>query len=220
MEKPVVICGFPRSGSTLFYNALRSTVTNYRFFDKEQQALQIPKKYNFVSKRPKDCYNVKEIKEKFNPYFIFMVRDPRDVITSVHAHSEGQYKVGAEYSLKTGKKGVCGKTEGMLSYWKALKNMPEYTIFIYYEELVTDPDKVQNDLKKIFKYNGKFTDFHTKQIPPRLAHPLNGVRPISDSNIGRWVNHQKRVKDQFTKYPSMFKMLIELGYEKDTEWFA
>jgi hypothetical protein len=221
-NRPIVMCGFPRSGSTMAYLMLKGTVKNYSFFGKEQDCLKINKKYGWAAKRPMSFFDIPEIKNKFKPYFLINIRDPRAVLTSIHKHSEGQYKISADYSLKTSIiNGVCGTTKGLLDYWHNFNLIPNNAIFIYYEELVLSPDEVQAKLKKMLpiECNGRFENFHKTKIPDKLTAPLNGIRAVDKTNIDKWKAHPERIRDQFTRFPELFDILIHLGYEKDNTWF-
>ena len=57
MSKHVVIAGYPRSGTTLFYNMMRNSVEDYEFLDREMGAdkmLAVDDKKR-MTKRPYDC---------------------------------------------------------------------------------------------------------------------------------------------------------------------
>jgi len=217
----IVQCGMPRGGSTLLYLMLRSTVNNFDFFDKEIQALKINKD-NAISKRPMDLFVFSQIIKKHKDVkFIINVRDPRSVLTSLHSHSEGQYKVNWDYSLKTNKNGINGTTKGLKDYWDFIYRVPNST-FVYYENLVDDPNEEQKRLQDAIpelKFNGNFSDFHKHEVPEKLKGPLNGIRPPDPSTKHKWKDHPKRIKEQINKFPEILNFLIELGYEKDKRWF-
>jgi hypothetical protein len=221
--KHYVICGFPRAGSTMLYLMFKHSTNSCKFYDKEMPALQVLScQETQMTKRPRDIFKVNQILEKTDAEFILTIRDPRDILTSIHANSEGQYKVNWDYSLKTGRKGITGKTEGLLQYWKAIKNVPE-PIVIYYEDLVKNPDENQMFLETQipdFEFRSNFSDFYKKEPPGKLSHQLNGIRPPSVENIGRWKNHPERIKQQFEECPQLFDVLIELGYEDNKEWIT
>lgn len=222
MKKHYVVCGFPRAGSTLLYNCLRHTVKNAKFCDKEISALQMLQiKESVVTKRPMDIFKCHEIANKTEAKFIITIRDPRDVLTSVHANSEGQFKVNWNYSLKTSKtKGVYGKTSGLLDYYEQLDEVSD-PVFVYYEDFVSNPIDIQILLEIEFpelEFKGKFEEFMKSNIPKNLSHQLNGVRKINAENVGRWRKYPERIKKQFKECPELYDILIDLGYEKDREW--
>jgi hypothetical protein len=71
-----------------------------------------------------------------------------------------------------------------------------------------------------FEFRSNFSDFYKKEPPGKLSHQLNGIRPPSVENIGRWKNHPERIKQQFEECPQLFDVLIELGYEDNKEWIT
>ena len=221
--KHYVICGFPRAGSTMLYLMFKHSTNSCKFYDKEMPALQVLScQETQITKRPRDIFKVDQILEKTDAEFILTIRDPRDVLTSIHADSKNKYKVNWNYSLKTGRKGIAGKTEGLLKYWKTLKTVPD-PIIVYYEDLVNNPNENQMFLETQmpdFDFHSNFTDFYKKEPPEKLSHQLNGIRPPNTDTIGRWKKHPERIKQQFEECPELFNMLIELGYEDNKEWFT
>ena len=101
LERHVVICGFPRSGSTLLALMIRCCVAHACTYDREVPALRAARtaKRNhrfMVTKRPKDIFDVDAIRayyrnKRAKPLFILTVRDPRSVLTSRHVNKNGYY---------------------------------------------------------------------------------------------------------------------------------
>lgn len=212
------VCGFPRAGSTLLYLMLRHSVKNCKFYDKEMSVTKVlSSKGNVCTKRPQDIFKCEELDDI---QYILTIRDPRDVLTSVHTNSEGQYKTGCKYSLKTSDKGIVGKTPGLLDYYKQLSKVPN-PIVVRYESLVSDPNAEQIFLETQLpelEFAKNFSDFYKSEIPSKLTHQLNGVRPPSTDNIGRWKKHPERIKQQLNECPELAEMVYELGYEDDDKW--
>lgn len=217
----IVQCGFPRAGSTLLYLMMKNSVSNFKFFDKETKATKVLTNKNVVTKRPMDIFDYKKIIAKYlDTKFIINVRDPRAVLTSIHSNSEGRYKVNWDYSLFTGTSGILpGKTKGLLDYINIIYDVPN-AIFVYYENLVKNPDIEQQRLGDFcgFDYKDSFSNFHKHSIPDLLKHQLNGVRPLDIKPIEKWREHKERIKQQFKECPQLFDILIQLGYEKDCKW--
>ena len=184
----------------MFYLMLRTTVTNYRFLEHEARADQVTG--NTITKRPLDIY------ESYpNKQAIVLVRDPRSVLTSKHWSDPRAYFVSAD---------KCLHHLGLLAMWEAVKAKPGYRL--RYEDIVSDPDALQADIGKKFglEYSARFSDFHKAEIPKRLERPLNGIRPVDSGHD--WRDHMPRIEEQFTKFPKLFDVLIEMGYEKDRAW--
>ena len=96
LEAHVVICGYPRSGTTMLHLMLKTAVADARSFGKERSAMSVarytwPGRYRFlVSKKPSDLFRVDEISSYYRTTqtgarFVLNVRDPRSVLTSVYA---------------------------------------------------------------------------------------------------------------------------------------
>ena len=225
MSHHVIIAGYPRAGTTLLYNMLRETVKGYETFDREmkaEKARQVATKNNIISKRPTDISDAPDLKKRFpDVQFLLCVRDPRSVLVSKHDHAPGQYKIGSDYALKTNaKKGVVGKAPGLIERHNRTVQVPNPT-FVFYEDLVKDPNQEQVRLGEIFgfEYQGEFTDVHKQAPPEKLALQLNGVRSPETSRIEAWKDHPERIYDQFTKCPTLFNIVEYWGYEKDSMWF-
>lgn len=221
----IVVCGYPRAGTTMFYNMLRTTVKEYKFYDRETKAIvahnkvpDIPK----ITKRPTDISDAEEIKNKIpNVKFLVCIRDPRSVLVSEHSHAPGVFKINWDYAVATNrKKGIVGKGPGLIERHDHVLKIPNPR-FIFYEDLVEDPDGIQEELGKELKlkYQGKFTDFHKHKIPETLALQLNGIREVSKDRIAPWKQYPERIKQQFNECPRLFEIVKYWGYEKDDSWF-
>ena len=221
----IVVCGYPRAGTTMFYNMLRTTIKGYKFYDKETKAIEAHKKNPKnpkITKRPTDISDAEEIKNNIpSVKFLVCIRDPRSVLVSEHSHAPGQFKINWDYALKTNrKKGVIGKAPGLIERHEAVLNVPNPR-FIFYEDLVNDPNGIQKQLCKELdlKSEGKFTDFHKHQIPETLSLQLNGVREVSKDRIAPWKNYPERIIRQFNDCPRLFEIVKYWRYEEDDSWF-
>jgi len=214
LPRRIVICGPPRTGTTLMSECMRSFEDVY-VLGYESPALRFPyvvlNKRFIVTKYPRDIYEIDRIISRFdNPWIIFMLRDPRDVLVSQHYKAPGKYWVD-------------------FSQWKdavdIMNRLTEYRhlIVVRYEDLIDKPMHQQNviadliGLEPIFP----FTDFH-RHVDGRHRdiRALSGVRPINGSNRRKWLSqeHKDRVKEQLQKYPYITKYLIEYEYENDSSW--
>lgn len=144
-------------------------------------------------------------------YFIFMVRDPRDVMVSSHGSRPGQYYVGAEFYLQA------------LRCAREVEKHPRF-IWVRYEDLVSKPDEVQMKLKEkmpFLEVQHKFSDYATHATVSKDALlALNGLRPPDTSSIGRWHKHPERVLEQIKSYPEVVMEIVNLGYEIDNGWLS
>lgn len=146
------------------------------------------------------------------PWVIDIVRDPRDVVTSVIKGIDGYY---------------CGFWRWRRDVVAAERLRVGYVHFLRlsYEELVTQPASVQVRISTTIGLtpSSKFEEYPLT-VNESLAVPsveaLNGLRPLDAESIGRWrlSEHTPRVLDQSTRYPEIVGHLIRLGYEPDDTW--
>ena len=227
-ERLIIICGFSRSGSTLFYNLIRNTIKGLEVFDRELSALEvINKPGSHITKRPLDCFCLQQIiasnqREK-RIDVIFCIRDPRALITSMHQAVPGDYFISFEnqYFIDPQRDIATRTNPGINDVMKAFRSI--YGIYaLKYEELVEHPDLIQQSLAETYQleFSGKFSEFdETAAVPEQLQGPLNEIRAIDKKGLAAWKKHPVRIWEQFTTYPELFGILKELGYEEDTQWF-
>jgi len=138
-----------------------------------------------------------------------MIRDPRDAVVSKHNSHPDIYWAGLRY------------WKLFLEYWKKLKNHERF-IIIKYEDLVTDPDKIQDFIQKKIKFLKKienFSNYHNIVNPGNKSiNALKGVRPIKPIGIGNWKNHMPRLVGQIKLHGDISEELIDFKYEKDKLW--
>ncbi len=196
---------------------LELMITGFQFSivaNKEVSLLSLPKNLpdnaTICTKNPQDHQLLKELIEKDEQlYFISMVRDPRDVVVSRHSMRPEVYWA----NLRQWREWFVNN--------KAYKNHPRLNM-IRYEDLVSNPDKIQQQLKKrlLFAPVGKcFSEYHRFAEPSRQSlRAMRGVRPVNADSIGNWRNHLPRVAGQLSLHGPITQELIDLGYEKDDQW--
>jgi hypothetical protein len=229
----IVICGYPRSGSTMFYNMLRATAQGYHFTDKERSAVHALKECEWpvITKFPSDCFYRDEIME-IDPHvrWVVMIRDPRAVLCSKHPSTDNLYKVNWDKTFfgglpsqrrfkKQNKPGRYRSHWGLIDWDKAIDNLPD-PVFVRYESLVQRPHAEQWRLAQALgiNFSSTFADFHKRDIPEKLRHQMNGVRPVETSRVESWRDHPGRIKAQFTECPHLHAIVMKRGYERDTQW--
>ncbi len=232
----IIVTGYSRSGTTMFYHMLRSTVNGYLFMDEEAPAERLVgiDRNSRITKRPLDLFNLGQV-QQHNRYgkqlaLIILIRDIRSILTSFHDAVPDDYFVGYDYQYfvnrATGEVRYCNP--GIIPTHEAIiaaMNDAHFDkkIILKYEDLVSSPNAQQEFLGKELglEYHGRFEDFHRHEIPRNLRRQLNSVRPVDADRIASWrkPEHAQRIRSQFTRCPALFDILIQYGYEKNRDWF-
>lgn len=217
-SKHIHIVGcLPRSGTTLMTELMITCFDIDGYTDHEYSIFkEYPFKYQVLcTKKPNDIKRV-AYPLTVNPslFVIYMLRDPRDAIAS-RSHKNNQ----------SGKK-IWGNLHDWLlhqEFANALANDTRF-IIVKYEDLVTNPDGVQQQLSSslpFLRVKAKFSEYHLVANPSKKSEDaLGGARPISASSIGNWRNNKPYLKAQLDKYGDISQILIALGYEKDERWLT
>lgn len=232
MGRHIVVCGLPRSGTTLLYLMLMNTVENFVFYNREISVLNTYKWARFqCTKCPMDVSRLATVYRNFSDIHpILCMRDPRSVMCSVHANSEGRYKMNWDSRLVTGNDGVYGISQGEgTKYFLDLiiqvqKQFSDVQTTVFYENLISDPDSVQADIEDRMglpmKY--RFSSWNNeamRAVPAKLTYQLNGVRSIDKTRIKSWREYPERMKQIINDCGDELQEYLEIfGYEKDAEW--
>jgi len=241
--RQLIICGYPRSGTSLLYNMMSTTLTTrFQFTDFEKYFMFLMHKIRSIaSKAPLDIMHIQWL-DKMNInnkqiILIVVIRDVRDILISKHPNLPKEYFIGFDHSFwpsdefdghwKYVAPGIVDIHEKIL-----LSMANPDTLIVKYEDLVTHPNDIQKKLAATFdlKFDLNFTDYHTK--PSKLAYTYTGKHAAKDQSLVlegqkiskktcKWDDKKnyKRIYDQFTQCPKLFDILIEYGYEEDTSWF-
>lgn len=207
-----VVGSSPRSGTTLLFELVTSCFVIEKFGDHEISLFKRNKtaRSAYASKQPMDFVHVKRVLNwDPNLFVIYMQRDPRDAIVSQHGSRPGEY--WCDFNV-----------------WKRNDDLftavgPHPRIFeCRYEDLVADPDAMQQRLMAKFSFLEKrhaFSEFSKVTKSSKAAQlALKGVRDISASSIGKWHEELPRLAAQLAKFPDLPSYLINSGYEPDRNW--
>lgn len=207
----ILVFGCARSGTTLLLNLLR-TFDGIRVRDGEHcvgDLLDDPHPGWVAVKRTPYCaeHLVADLPVlRSGVWIIDIIRDPRDVVTSVLEPFPGYY---------------CGYER-----WDRDVRVSEFLagrhlryVRIRYEELVHHPDDLQDDLASILGLRPRtaFSDFVRlvpRTLPRSAVRALGGVRDLDPSGVGRWRQRQHtiRVREQMSAHPRMEETLRWMGY--------
>lgn len=240
----LLICGYPRSGTSLLYNMLAATLPNYQFtpFEKRAQPL-LTRAGNIASKTPMDVFEVEHMLQK-NPWkkrllLVVPLRDLRDILTSRHPMLPEEYFIGYDHSWWPTRQNTwvydAPGISAIAEQISHLSHLDEVSLLQFrYEDLLADANSIQQQLVDRFglEFSSTFADFHKN--PERLAYRYEGKHSPRDSSLvrehkavdrdraGKWQSpeHRGRIIKQFTDFPQLFDLLIQMGYEKDRSWFS
>jgi hypothetical protein len=219
LKQHVVICGFPRSGSTLLQLMLETSFNGIRTYGRERRALEVAvcgkrTHHAVITKRPKDVFLIPEIRDFYasheaNVRFILLCRDPRDVLTSFHFSRPGEYFVSTSAWWH------------IYQHWNWACRSSD-VLSLRYEHLITDPDEVESSVCNFTGWQSqqRFRQFH-EFVPATFdGRALNGLRPLDPDNRNRWRNdeYRNRIRTVLTELPELPRVLIDLGYETDDTW--
>jgi hypothetical protein len=220
LQKHILICGFPRSGTTMLQLMLENGLPQARRFGREtggwRAATYSWRNHKMViSKVPHDVFRLAPLRNFYSTRdaqlkIILVLRDPRDVLTS-------RRKTG-------GPDGYVVSPERWRRYHEAFlrhQNDPD-VITVRYEDLVAD---VEHQQRRIEAFTGEtmampFTRFNEVERPDFDTSTLNGLRPIEQSLVARWASpkHRDRIGQVLAELPELPQALIDFNYASDTHW--
>jgi hypothetical protein len=244
-RKQIVVCGFPRAGTSLLYNMLCTCLPNFEADDFEAPAARsIGRWVHHLSKWPMDVIELPTIvqQNRLNKdlHAIIMIRDPRDILTSVHPNVPDDYfcrykwrwspQQDEEQTVIQDDRGI----ERIASAIEDAKRLRGVTVHVvHYESLIADPGAIQERLRRGLgvKFDGRFDDFHTR--PERHRYRYDGCREAKDKSlvrengaietgrVAKWKKpvHCAHLKEQFEAHPELFELVRRYGYENDDGWF-
>ena len=218
LESHVVVCGFPRAGTTLLQLMIQASVDGIRTFHRERWALDVGRHAIrnhrlMLSKKPDDQFKVDAIRDFYStrpatPQFLLTLRDPRSVLTSRLATSEPH--VSPE------------RFRRLVAQTLTLRDDPDVCV-VRYEDNVADPNRIERQLTDLigWQVSRPFAEFHRNVSSDFDTTALNGVRKADAANAQRW--RQPQFAEELRTLvmqtlPELPDRLIELGYETDDAW--
>jgi hypothetical protein len=207
-----IVGGTGRSGTTLMQELMVSCFEIDHFGEFEQGFYKAPLKFSGVmsSKKPFEArYMPCALKHNPHLYVIYMLRDPRDVVVS-ELGGPGHYFSDMGLWLESDR------------IAQRLKKHSRF-IVVRYEDLVREPDQVQQQLQQrlpFLRQRCLFSEFHlqNRQRSDNALRAMNGLRAPSPSSIGRWQQHLPRLVAQLAHHGDITPQLVAHGYETDGRW--
>lgn len=209
-----VVGSSPRSGTTLLHALVGSGFQVDGARDHEKSIFEAPSEpcSAYVSKRPRDALVARRILEIDPSVFLLHVaRDPRDVVVSRHPARPDDYWTN-------------------LRIWKTYHAAARLAApssryrMIRYEDLVSDPDGIQDEIARFLPFlerTNPFSRFHQNARTSAAANEaLGGLRAIDRRSVGSWQADPPRLAAQLSLHGSIQSALEALGLERDTRWQA
>jgi hypothetical protein len=164
----------------------------------------------FLTKHPRDILVIRPFLYVMpSLYVIYMIRDPRDMVVSVHGSRPDEFWCSLRFWKEFNK------------YYREVSDHPR-VMTVRYEDLVSDPDGVQEKLQDKMPFlamKKKFSSYHENiTVSGESLEALRGIRPISRASIGRWRDYLPRISRQLELHGDISDELIKFGYEKDKDW--
>jgi hypothetical protein len=209
----VHIVGAPRSGTTLMLELTRNCFA-VDAYDPEERSIFLPPPPGRIvcTKEPQDVLVMRRVLRLMPElHAIVMLRDPRDVVVSVHTKDAARYwtnlRMWREYYRATTR----------------LRGHPRVAM-IRYEDLVRAPSEAQATVARALPFlrpTSRFEEVHLTARPSHQSRQALGVlRPPDAASIGRWRAHRQRLAGQLRIHGPITRELIELGYERDDAWLG
>lgn len=236
----IVICGFPRGGTSLLQNMMVAALPRFRYDEFESYYIhRIHRLGNIMTKAPLDVMHLEHI-DRLNVHkkrlvILLVVRDVRDVITSRHPMLPDRYFIGYDHSW--------WPQDPAFSIWKynapgvidihrriQLAQRRADAMVVRYEDLIEDPDRVQERLRSKFALNfqRRFSEYHKEK--KRVAYRYEGRfsakddslvlegKAVTKARLARWRKSTEdllRVSEQFAECSGLSDILAAYGYEDE-----
>jgi hypothetical protein len=246
-RRQIVVCGFPRSGTSLLYNMLAVALPGFAREEFEASALRSIWRFeDHLSKLPLDVLRLDAICRRNlhgkRIQVLVPIRDPRDLVTSIHPNVPDDYFIGWEASYRVAigdpahpapsRPGI-REIEAALAAQAGRADLE--VVRVRFEELVREPDRIQEQLaaQLSLEFRARFSEFH--RVPARLPYRYDAahLRPGADaslareisapdaSRVGKWRDpaHRARIRDEFGRHPELLALVRAWGYEEDDTWF-
>jgi len=243
-EMHIILCGYPRSGTSLLYNMICSSLTGFKCEPFEKRFInRLHRAGNYITKSPMDIFDIKNI-DRYNVFdknvkVIICIRDIRDVLTSRHPNIPDQYFISFENSWWPQDKNFNdwkNNAPGIKDIFNEivdLTNNDTDFLLVKYEDIILDIEGVQKSISNFLNvdFQNKFSDFykHKDKHPYKYegrqkAKDQTLVREnkaIDPSRLNKWKNidYKNRIIQQFEAHPELFDYLVSYGYEEDMTWY-
>lgn len=209
------VTGAARSGTTLMLALMATCFDIDGAVARETRLWRAPMRGCRVvlTKQPQD-ERLALFLARFDPrlHVIYMLRDPREVIVSVHGTDPDRYWSN-------------------LRAWRDSIRLAERYFdhprvhVVRYDQLMREPDGVQRGLAAampFLKITLPFSRFHEhgEMADPQWHAAMGSIRRLSPDTLGSWRNNLPRLKAQLALHGDISEGLTRLGFEQDKSWLA
>lgn len=227
LDTHVVICGFPRSGSTLLQLVAEACYPQARAYRAEMSAINAARALVrshplMITKRPADLFSVDAIRRFYRPLrshvrFVLTMRDPRATLTS-------RYSGAALANVTRGPDGFVMSVSNWKEWYAHFRYVAqaEDAMVVEYADLVSDAASVQRRYAEFIGWQPQIPfDKFMQSVPEGFqTKALNGLRAFDTSTLTRWrePKYRARIAQILDELPELPDLLVELGYETDSSW--
>jgi hypothetical protein len=208
------VVGCHRSGTTLMFEMLSACFRHDGRCEHEQSIFD-PAGTDvalYFSKKPSDITYIHRVFRR-DPglHLIYMRRDPRAVVTSIHASRGDRY---------------FSSFARWRRYEAAVTRLGEHPrlLCVRFEDLVRSPDRIQNLIQQRFDFltsTGSFSGYADHaNTSPKAEISMGGLRAPDVHRIDGWRNHLPRLAFQVERHPDLLDAVIEAGYETGYDWIS
>ncbi|MFO8078084.1 MAG: sulfotransferase [Thermoplasmatota archaeon] len=174
----------------------------------------------------KHPYHIAIIDEIFrffpHAFFIHIIRDGRDVSCSLRTHPKRKMQNGKIMPINTNNpfKWCVHRWISSINQGKKWRHSPHY-LEIHYEDLVNHTTVTMGKIFDFLQLNmiekKKLLDFYKFEQSTSHLQNIEVGTQLYQKSIGRWKKDMtEKEKKQFKNLAG--RLLIELGYEKNTDW--
>jgi hypothetical protein len=215
LEHHIIICGFPRSGSTLVQAWLEAALPEALTFGRERAATSLFRNLwpggasIIVSKRPDDVEDIHTIRAFYRRRpvrlsFLVMTRDPRSILVS-------KYGTSADYYV------TVDRWRRTAAAIEAHREDPDVLV-VDYADVVQQPEQVATRVEAFLglPLAASLRDASSAVRAGFDARALNGVRPLEASRLRSWDDpkHAARLAQVMVECPELVTYLRARGYER------
>lgn len=151
-----------------------------------------------VDKMPSNFLHVGLISKLFpNAYFVHMIRDPRDVCTSMFFQ-----RFGAQMTFTTDLEELADyhlSYQNAMRYWKEVLNIK--LLDVVYEDLVQNQEEVTRSIIKFcdLEWNEQCLNFYTSKRDVNTPSYDQVRKPLYKKSVSRWKNYEKQLQPLLNK---------------------